>query len=84
MELNVVLVILSCLAVILSVGAFLFSLFAFIETQAAKRSTHTVMPVGHDTTVGDIEAQIKKITGQGREDFGRDLHSVGIDEDELV
>ena len=87
MELNVLIVILASLALILSLGAFGFSLFAFIETQAAKRSTHSVIPVGNDEmSLKKLEADIERITGQNgnSQSLQRDLHSVGLDPEDLV
>ncbi len=77
----------SGVALILSLGAFIFSLLAFIETQATKRSTHTVLPVGNnDMSLQKLEADIEKLTGQGKTSQGlqRDLNGVGLDVDDLV
>jgi len=86
MELNVILAVFSSLALILSLGAFGFSLFAFIETQAIKRATHTVMPVGNEMSLAKLEADIEKITGQGgnSQALQRDLNSAGLDVDDLI
>jgi hypothetical protein len=86
MELNVALVILSSIALIMSLGAFGFALFAFIETQAQKRSTHTVMPVGNEMSLKKLEEDIEKLTGQGAstQSMQRDLNLAGLDVDDLV
>jgi hypothetical protein len=86
MELNLILAVTSILALILSLGAFGFSLFAFIETQATKRSTHTVMPVGNEMSLQKLEEDIEKLTGQGAssQSLQRDLSHAGLDVDDLV
>jgi ABC-type molybdate transport system substrate-binding protein len=77
--------VLSILALILSIAAFGFSLFAFIETQAQKRSTHTVYPVANnEASLGGLEKQIQELTGQNKGDLERDLYNAGADPDELV
>ncbi len=87
MELNLALAVISVLALILSLGAFVFSLLAYIETQATKRSTHSVIPVGNnDMSLKKLEEDIEKITGQNGNTQGlqRDLNSMGLDVDDLV
>lgn len=84
MELTILAVIAS-LAVIMSLLAFGFSLFAFIEVQAQKRSTHTVYPVANnEDSLSGLEKQLKEMTGQNRGDLERDLHNAGLDVDDLV
>lgn len=86
MELNLI-VIFGGLALIMSLMAFGFSLFAFIETQAQKRSTHSVIPVGNnDMSLKKLEEDIEKLTGQGgsTQSLQRDLHSAGLDVDDLI
>ena len=84
---ELILAVSTTLALILSVGAFIFALLAFIETQAVKRSTHSVIPVGNNEgSLKKLEEDIEKLTGQGVNANGlqRDLSSVGLDVDDLV
>lgn len=86
MELTILAVI-SSLALIISLGAFGFALFAFIEVQAQKRSTHSVIPIGNnDLSLQKLEEDIEKITGQGgsTQSLQRDLSAAGLDVDDLV
>ena len=86
MELTILAVV-SSLALIISLGAFGFSLFAFIETQAQKRSTHSVIPIGNnEMSLKKLEEDIEKITGQGgsTQSLQRDLSAAGLDVDDLV
>lgn len=82
MELTVA--VLSIVAVILALAAFAFSLFAFIEVMAQKRSTHTVYPVGNnEASLQSLEKQIQEASG-GKGSLERDLYNVGVDAEELV
>jgi len=86
MELTILAVV-SSLALIMSIGAFGFALFAFIEVQATKRSTHSVIPIGNnDMSLKKLEEDIEKITGQNgnTQSLQRDLHAAGFDPEDLV
>ena len=86
MELTILAVV-SSLALIMSIGAFAFALFAFIEVQAQKRSTHSVIPIGNnDMSLKKLEEDIEKITGQGgsTQSLQRDLSAAGLDVDDLI
>lgn len=84
MELNIILASCAIVGFILSIAGFGFALFAFIEVQAQKRATHTVVPISNESSIDKLEEHLKKVTGQGTADLNRDLHNVGIDPDDLV
>ena len=80
-----VLVVASC-AIVFSVAAFGFSLFAFIEVQATKRATHTIMPI-QQNDFSDFEKKIEQIAksaGADQGDLNRGLFEAGLDVEDLV
>jgi hypothetical protein len=77
----------SLLALILGGAAFVFSVWNFIQIQAQKNSTHTVIPIGANTTMDKVETELEKIiksAGGNQNDLNRDLFKVGIDPEDLV
>lgn len=72
---------------VLSLAAFSFSVFNFIQLKAQGLSTHTVLPISSDSTMEKIEKQltdITKVAGGSQADLNRNLFDVGVDPEELV
>ena len=80
-------IILASVAIVLSLGCLIVSLWNTVHIQAQRLSTHTVIPVTPETTMTKIEEQLGNIAkgaGADQTDLNRNLFSSGLDVDDLV
>lgn len=80
-------IVLASVSLLLTLGAFGFSVMNFIQLKAQSLSTHTVLPITSDTKMEDIEKKLKEAmqgAGSDQSDLNRNLHDTGLDIEDLI
>ena len=74
-------------ALILSAVSTILVIRLYIDVQAMKLSTHTVIPMAPDSAISKLETHLNEVAGKAganQADLNRGFHDIGLDPEELV
>jgi len=77
----------SAFSILVSSISLLLAIWNTIEIQAAKRSTHSVIPIGGGENMAGIEKKLSEImkgAGADQGDLNRGLFEAGLDIEDMV